>query len=135
MISSDIYQRNRVDGPVHSLATVMTKFLNMGLSPEYILNCVTINAADLLHLPRKGRLERGCDGDITIFDLKNQRIELVDAEGHIRIGTQQFIPIAAIIAGVHIVVAENAAAKNMSAENIPVKNSATKRSVVNGIPL
>ncbi|PHM50287.1 amidohydrolase/deacetylase family metallohydrolase [Xenorhabdus miraniensis] len=135
MISSDIYQRNRIDGPVYSLATVMTKFLNMGLSPEYILNCVTINAADLLHLPRKGRLERGCDGDITIFDLKNQRIELVDAEGQIRIGTQQFIPIAAIISGVHIVVAENTAAKNMSAENIPVKNSATKRSVANGIPL
>ncbi|MBI6547764.1 amidohydrolase/deacetylase family metallohydrolase [Xenorhabdus lircayensis] len=135
MISSDIYQRNRVGGPVYSLATVMTKFLNMGLSPEYILNCVTINAANLLHLPRKGRLERGYDGDITIFELKNQRIKLVDAEGQIRIGTQQFIPIAAIIAGVHIVVAENAAAKNMSAENIPTQNAATGRSRVNGISL
>ncbi|OTA20576.1 dihydroorotase [Xenorhabdus beddingii] len=135
MISSDIYQRNRVGGPVHSLATVMTKFLNLGLSPEYILNCVTINAANLLHLPHKGRLERGCDGDITIFDLKNQRIELVDAEGQIRIGTQQFVPIATVIAGVHIVVAENVTKKNMSVENTPAKNATTNRSPLNGIPL
>ncbi|OTA15950.1 dihydroorotase [Xenorhabdus vietnamensis] len=130
MISSDIYQRNRIDGPVHSLASVMTKFLNMGLSAEYILNCVTSHPANLLHLPHKGRLERGRDGDITIFELKKQRTELVDADGHIRIGTQQFIPIAAIIAGVHIVVAENT-----TAENISIKNSSAKRSTINGIPL
>ncbi|WP_340620043.1 amidohydrolase/deacetylase family metallohydrolase [Xenorhabdus siamensis] len=106
MISSDIYQRNRMGGPVYSLATVMNKFLSMGFSPERVLNCVTINAANFLHLTRKGRLERGFDGDITIFDLKNQHIELVDAEGEVRVGTQQFIPIAAIISGTDIVVAD-----------------------------
>ncbi|WP_416777081.1 amidohydrolase/deacetylase family metallohydrolase [Xenorhabdus budapestensis] len=106
MISSDIYQRNRMGGPVYSLAIVMNKFLSMGVSPERVLSCVTINAANFLRLPRKGRLERGFDGDITIFELKNQHIELVDAEGEVRVGTQQFIPIAAIVSGTDIVVAD-----------------------------
>lgn len=34
IISSDIYHRNRVNGPVYSLAFVMTKFLCMGFSAE-----------------------------------------------------------------------------------------------------
>ncbi|MDE9519069.1 amidohydrolase/deacetylase family metallohydrolase [Xenorhabdus bovienii] len=114
MISSDIYQKNRVGGPVYNLANVMTKFLTLGVPPEQILNCVTANPADLLHLPRKGRLERGLDGDITIFELKNQPIELFDAEEQVRIGTQQFIPIAAIIAGTHIVVVERSTVDEIS---------------------
>ncbi|PHM44785.1 dihydroorotase [Xenorhabdus mauleonii] len=128
MISSDIYQRNRVGGPVYSLASVMTKFLNMGLPAEYILNCVTINAANLLHLPQKGRLERGCDADITIFELKDQRIELVDAEGQVRIGSQQFIPIAAIVSGTHIAVTENTATVDLT-----VKNTTADRSAINDL--
>ncbi|MDR0218163.1 MAG: amidohydrolase/deacetylase family metallohydrolase [Enterobacteriaceae bacterium] len=107
MISSDIYQRNRLGGPVYSLATVMNKFLALGVHPEQILNCVTANAARFLHLPRKGRLERGFDGDITIFELENHQMVLVDAEGETRIGNQQFIPIAAIISGNDIVWSEN----------------------------
>ncbi|MBD2780243.1 amidohydrolase/deacetylase family metallohydrolase [Xenorhabdus szentirmaii] len=130
MISSDIYQRNRIGGPVYSLATVMTKFLTLGLPAQCVLDCVTINAANSLHLPRKGRLERGYDGDITIFEFKNQSIELMDADGHSRIGKQQFIPAAAIVAGTHVIVPEN------TTSGISVKDRVTlRRSINNDIPL
>ncbi|MEY1579822.1 amidohydrolase/deacetylase family metallohydrolase [Providencia manganoxydans] len=106
IISSDIYHRNRVNGPVYSLAFVMTKFLCMGFSAEKILRCVTEKAADLLALPAKGYLKPGFDADITLFDLKEERTELTDAEGEHRVGTQRFVPIAAIIGGKHIIHAE-----------------------------
>ncbi|AKJ42064.1 dihydroorotase [Pragia fontium] len=106
LISSDIYHRNRINGPVYSLAAVMTKFLCMGFSPKQILDCVTVKAADLLHLKGKGHLDVGYDGDVTIFDIKDEKIELSDAEGQVRIGTQKFVPIAAIVAGESLITKE-----------------------------
>ncbi len=106
IISSDIYHRNRINGPVYSLAAVMTKFLCMGFTPTQIVNCVTNKAADLLHLDGKGHLTVGADGDITIFDIKDEHIELSDAEGQVRFGTQRFIPVAAIVAGESIATKE-----------------------------
>ncbi|MAF64627.1 MAG: hypothetical protein CMJ84_03065 [Planctomycetes bacterium] len=38
------------------------------LEPEVALAVVTERAADTLHLPGKGRLEPGCDGDLVLFD-------------------------------------------------------------------
>lgn len=106
IISSDIYHRNRINGPVYSLAFVMTKFLCMGFGAEKILRCVTEKAADLLALPAKGYLKPGFDADITLFDLKQERTELTDAEGELRVGTHRFVPVAAIIGGKHIIHAE-----------------------------
>lgn len=106
IISSDIYHRNRVNGPVYSLAFVMTKFLCMGFSPEQILRCVTEKAANFLALPAKGHLRPGFDADITLFDLKEEQTELTDAEGECRLGTHRFVPVAAIVAGKHIIPAK-----------------------------
>lgn len=106
IISSDIYHRNRVNGPVYSLAFVMTKFLCMGFSAEQILRCVTEKAADLLSLPAKGYLKPGFDADITLFNLKEEPTELTDAEGEQRIGTHRFIPVAAIVGGKSIIQAQ-----------------------------
>ncbi|MCW7548367.1 amidohydrolase family protein [Photorhabdus sp. APURE] len=77
----------------------MTKFLCLGFSPKQILDYVTIKAASILHLKGKGHLAVGCDADITIFDIKNEKIEFFDEEGQIRTGRQKFIPVAVIIAG------------------------------------
>lgn len=106
IISSDIYHRNRVNGPVYSLAFVMTKFLCMGFSAEQVLRCVTEKAANFLSLPAKGYLRPGFDADITLFDLKEEQTELTDAEGEHRIGTHRFVPLAAIVGGKHIIHAQ-----------------------------
>jgi dihydroorotase len=44
------------------------------LSPEIALASVTASAARSLHLPRKGRLERGYDGDLVLFDPRETRV-------------------------------------------------------------
>ncbi|GKX54502.1 dihydroorotase [Leminorella grimontii] len=106
IISSDIYHKNRVNGPVFSLAAVMTKFLCMGFNPKQIVDCVTVKAADLLRLKGKGRLTVGDDADVTVFDIKEERIELSDAEGQVRTGTHRFIPLAAVVAGESIATKE-----------------------------
>lgn len=43
------------------------------LDAETALASVTSRAADSLHLPHKGRLEPGCDGDLVLFDPREER--------------------------------------------------------------
>ncbi|OCG11672.1 dihydroorotase [Gilliamella sp. App6-5] len=97
-ISSDIYSKNRLQGPVFSLANVMTKFICLGYSRKRIIDSVTHNAAQILHLKNKGVLSVGYDADLTIFDVKQQAISLLDSEGEIRQSDEQFIPLASIVA-------------------------------------
>ena len=98
-ISSDIYCRNRISGPVHSLANVMSKFLAIGMSLPQVIECVTANAADGLRLKNKGRLQVGLDADLTLFTLKRQPGVLVDAENDSLQAEQLLVPLAAIRAG------------------------------------
>ncbi|HGN9371554.1 TPA: amidohydrolase/deacetylase family metallohydrolase [Citrobacter pasteurii] len=98
-ISSDIYCRNRISGPVHSLANVMSKFLAIGMSLPQVIECVTANAADGLRLKHKGRLQVGLDADLTLFTLKRQPDVLVDAENDSLQAEQLLVPLAAIRAG------------------------------------
>ena len=98
-ISSDIYCRNRISGPVHSLANVMSKFLAIGMSLPQVIECVTANAADGLRLKNKGRLQVGLDADLTLFTLKRQPTVLVDAENDSLQAEQLLVPLAAIRAG------------------------------------
>lgn len=98
-ISSDIYCRNRIDGPVRSLANVMSKFLAIGLSLPQVIARVTDHAADGLRLAKKGRLAVGFDADLTIFDLRRQPVLFTDAENSALQADQLLTPLAAIRAG------------------------------------
>ncbi|MRS15406.1 amidohydrolase/deacetylase family metallohydrolase [Enterobacteriaceae bacterium RIT691] len=98
-ISSDIYCRNRINGPVHSLARVMAKFLAIGMTLPQVINCVTASAADVIRLKHKGQLAVGFDADLTIFTLKHQPVTLVDAENNALQADLDLVPLAAIRAG------------------------------------
>lgn len=98
-ISSDIYCRNRINGPVHSLGAVMSKFLSIGLSLPQVIDCVTAHAADGLRLQHKGRLEVGLDGDLTIFELKRQPTLFTDSEQQTLTGDRLLVALAAVRAG------------------------------------
>lgn len=98
-ISSDIYCRNRIDGPVRSLALVMSKFLAIGMSLPQVIACVTSQAADGLRLSLKGRLEVGYDADLTLFTLASTPTLLVDAEKESLQADKILLPLAAIRAG------------------------------------
>ncbi|AFJ98121.1 amidohydrolase/deacetylase family metallohydrolase [Cronobacter sakazakii] len=98
-ISSDIYCRNRINGPVRSLAHVMSKFLAIGLSLPQVIDCVTLHAAQALRLAHKGRLTPGADADLTIFDLRRQPALFTDADEETLHGDYLLVPLAAVRAG------------------------------------
>ncbi len=98
-ISSDIYCRNRINGPVYSLANVMAKFLALGMSLPQVIECVTSHAAEGLRLKTKGRLASGYDADLTIFTLRRQPTVLVDAENDSLQADRLLVPLAAVRAG------------------------------------
>ena len=98
-ISSDIYCKNRIKGPVYSLAHVMSKFLAIGMSLPQVVECVTAGAADGLRLTQKGRLAVGYDADLTLFALQHAPTVLVDAEKESLQADTILVPLAAIRAG------------------------------------
>ncbi|WP_324041162.1 amidohydrolase/deacetylase family metallohydrolase [Aeromonas caviae] len=98
-ISSDIYCKNRIKGPVYSLAHVMSKFFAIGMTLEQVLACVTHQAADALRLPGKGRLEVGADADITLFEVSCGPTLFTDTEADARNGDRQLLPLAALVGG------------------------------------
>lgn len=98
-ISSDIYCRNRIDGPVRSLALVMSKFLAIGMTLPQVIDCVTVNAALGLRLKSKGQLTVGYDADLTLFTVQHAPTLLVDAEKESLQADNILVPLAAIRVG------------------------------------
>lgn len=98
-ISSDIYCRNRLQGPVHSLAAVMSKFLALGMTLPQVIDCVTVNAAQALKLHGRGRLAVGEAADLTLFTLSDAPQIYADADGITMNAPQHLVPLAAVVAG------------------------------------
>lgn len=98
-ISSDIYCKNRINGPVYSLAAVMSKFLAIGMTLPEVIDCVTEHAAEGLRLTNKGRLAVGADADLTIFALRRQSTLFTDSENDTLQAEEQILPLAALRAG------------------------------------
>ncbi|MCX8582141.1 amidohydrolase/deacetylase family metallohydrolase [Gilliamella sp. B3482] len=105
-ISSDIYSKNRLQGPVFSLANVMSKLICLGYSKTRIIDSVTKNAAQILHLKNKGEIAIGYDADLTIFDVRKQTVLFTDSEGDVRECHEQFVPLASIVNNINEIIQE-----------------------------
>lgn len=99
IVSTDIYYRNREDGPVFDFSTLIEKMLYLGYSLNEIIPMVTSYPAKTFHLECKGKLEVGYDADITIFDIHKKEKTLVDSNGNTRIAEQVVSPLYTIIGG------------------------------------
>jgi dihydroorotase len=108
-ISSDIYCRNRLAGPVHNLAHVMSKFFSVGMTLPQVIDCVTVNAAAGLRLQRKGQVKVGYDADLTVFSVKEETRPFIDSEGEQVAGEKHLVPLAAVVAGTWIATEEGIA--------------------------
>ncbi len=98
-ISSDIHRFN-VAGPVHDLATTLSKFLLLGLPlDEVIAMATTAPAAALGRDPGPGTLAVGAEADVTVLRLEDGRFELTDSAGATREARQRLVPVAVIRAG------------------------------------
>lgn len=98
-ISTDIYHRNRENGPVYDLATTMEKLHVVGYSWEEILDKVTAVPARYFHLEKKGHLKAGYDADLTIFDVEDGEKTLTDSNGFTRVAKEVIKPVKTIIGG------------------------------------
>jgi probable amidohydrolase EF_0837/AHA_3915 len=89
-LSTDIYHKNREHGPVYNMATCIEKMLYLGFDLQQILPMITSVPAANFGLTSKGRLLRGRDADITIFDIKAGTEKLIDSDGYTQ-ETQQLV--------------------------------------------
>jgi len=79
-ISSDIYQYNRMHGPVYHLSNVVNKMWYIGYSLEETIDKITKVPNDFLKL-NKGYIKKGYDADLTIFSIVEEEIVLKDSIG------------------------------------------------------
>lgn len=98
-ISTDIYRSNRLNGPVYSLAHVLSKFLSLGYSLEEVIHAVTVAAATWLGKPELGRIQLGDDANLTLFVVRQEPLVLVDSEGEERTVEQYIEAKGAVIHG------------------------------------
>ncbi|MGX7150677.1 amidohydrolase/deacetylase family metallohydrolase [Enterococcus ureasiticus] len=98
-ISTDIYIRNRENGPVHDLATTMEKLRVVGYEWPEIIEKVTATPAENFNFDTKGHLKEGYDGDITIFTIEAVQKTLTDSNGFTREAKELIKPVKTIIGG------------------------------------
>jgi len=99
VISSDLQGVN-ITGPTHSLAHVMSLFLNFGLTLKEVVERVTINPAKAQGLDDMiGSLTPGYPARITIFDLAEGDYTFRDCEGGKRNGSLMIVPTHCVMDG------------------------------------
>lgn len=98
-LSTDIYHRNRENGPVIDMATTMEKMLYLGYTLPEVIRMVTFAPADNFHLLNKGRLRPGMDADVTIFNVHDGEKTLTDSNGNTRVAHTLITPTHTIVAG------------------------------------
>ncbi|OLS10376.1 dihydroorotase [Lacticaseibacillus casei] len=98
-LSTDIYHRNRENGPVYDMVTTMEKMLQVGYTLPEVIRMVTFAPADTFHLLNKGRLRPGKDADITIYNVATGDKVLTDSNGNTETGHQLITPICTIVGG------------------------------------
>jgi dihydroorotase len=99
-ISSDLHDGN-VDRYVVSLARTMSKMLALGLSVADVVRAVTATPARMLGLDARGFgvLAPGAPANVTVFDVRDERHEVEDAEGEKRVLLQWIAPRCVFVAG------------------------------------
>lgn len=98
-ISSDIYRGNRLNGPVYSLANVMSKFLYLGYPLNEVIDAVTVRAAAWLKRPELGRIQPGDAARLTLFSVEERPVRLTDSEGVTKEAALRIIPKGVVIHG------------------------------------
>ncbi|MBT2736521.1 amidohydrolase/deacetylase family metallohydrolase [Bacillus sp. ISL-7] len=101
-ISTDIYRKNRLHGPVYSMASVLSKFLYLGYPLKEVIDAVTVKAADWLNKPALGRISVGDLANLTLFSIEDKVTQLIDSEGEERTAEQNIVVKGVVINGEYI---------------------------------
>jgi len=104
-ISSDLHRLN-VAGPVHDLATTLSKFLLLGLPLDDVIAMATVVPAASLGPvgAALGTLAVGAEADVTVLALEEGRTRLVDSQGIARVADRRLVPVAVLRAGAGVAI-------------------------------
>ena len=98
-ISSDLHIYN-VNGPVYDLASVVTKFLHLGLPLDDAISRVTSVPAGIVGMEGEvGTLAKGAFGDAVVFELRDGDFRLEDSRGVVRRGRRSLVPVTVVKGG------------------------------------
>ncbi len=92
VISSDMNSSSAFCLPLHSLPRVMSKYLDMGMTLEQVLSCVTSAPAALIGRGELASMAEGTPADLTVFKLVKKAVKYTDMGGHTFDGTQVIVP-------------------------------------------
>ena len=96
LISSDVHRGNAL-GPVFDLPTTLSKFMQMGMTLEQVVERATSVPARVFDLgERLGTLAEGAAADLALFDLAEGEVELTDSGGKRRTGSLRLVPWGAL---------------------------------------
>ena len=98
-ISTDVTLQNWNHPFAGQLPTIMSKYLQLGMSVEDIILRVTAKPAEQFGMPGLGTLKEGTPADITLLKLEEHTMEYKDKFGNAVTCDQLFIPKATVING------------------------------------
>ncbi len=92
IISSDNNTSGFYLQPLHSLPRIMSKYLDMGMTLEEVLDAATVNPARALNREELASLETGTVADLVVLKLKNKEVSYTDINGNAFVGKQILVP-------------------------------------------
>ena len=92
VISSDTNITGNFLQPLHSLPRILSKFVDLGMSLEQVLDSATLTPAKLIGRPELGTLEPGTPADVCILKQKQKPMYYEDVNGNTFTGTQVLVP-------------------------------------------
>jgi dihydroorotase len=100
VISSDVHAGN-FQGPVFDLPTTLSKFMQMGMTLEQVIERATSVPGRIFRFGEElGTIREGGPADVSIFELVQGDFEFVDSGGKRRQGSQRLLPVSTVRAGV-----------------------------------
>jgi len=88
VISTDLHS-DSMNGGMKDMANVMSKFLNIGLTLEEVIERSTLNPANVISRPDLGNLSVGSDADVAVFSVKKGEFGFTDVRRNVLKGTQK----------------------------------------------
>ena len=89
-ISTDLHTGS-MNGGMKDMTNVMSKFLNMGLTVQEVVECATINPAVILKRHELGHLTPGAVSDVVVLKIENGKFGFVDTKGFRMDGNKKLV--------------------------------------------
>jgi len=89
-ISTDLHTGS-MNGGMKDMSNVMSKFLNLGLSVQEVIERSTWNPAKIIQREELGNLSVGAGADVAVYRLEEGKFGFIDTQGYRMDGTKKLV--------------------------------------------